>query len=508
MKGKIVLFSPKPAKSYFYQGLPLSILAISSFLHKDGYEIKIVKASPDANYKKEVLDEVKDAFLLGVTVITGNPIKEAIEVSQEAKRINPSIKVVWGGWHPSILPDEVITQPFVDAICIGQGERSFYEMAKMLETNKSLEGIQGTMYKIDGKIYRNPERVFENVNNFPNLPYEILNLEDYIMKTELGSRTINLITSQGCPHRCEFCVEPLVYKRRWYGLEAKKVVDDIELFYKKYNIDSVFFNDSNFFVSEDRVKTICEELLKRNIKIKWGMANARAPQLLNYKEDTWKLLIDTGLKSVLIGAESGSQESLELIKKDMKVDDLVKLAEKCLNSDIRIYYSFMTGLPPNDPNLDENGKKKVIEKDLKATLNVIDQIFSINRRHSIYLFLYTPYPKTPLFDLSLKNGLKKPESLEEWSNFELVVKSTPWVDENFANKVNYLHNFIFPFICGVYYDKVKSRYKGIKGVVFKLLARLIELDALLRWKTKFFSFTLDHKIVRLFLKMRSGSEEE
>lgn len=500
MKTKIVMFSPKPSATYFYQGLPLSLLAISSMLPKEDYEIKIIKARADCDYKQEVLDSAEGALALCISCLTGYPIKEALETSKLVKERYPDIKVIWGGWHASIMPKEVLKKPFIDIVCRGQRERTLCNAVEKLKDGKSLKGVLGISYKEGESIIENPDRPFEDMNNFPSLPYDMIDAEKYIMKTEIGSRTVNLITSQGCPHRCGFCVEPLIYKRRWFALSAERVVDDIEYFYRKHNIDSVFFNDSNFFVDENRVRRICEEIVRRNIKIKWGMANGRTKQLLGYSSNTWDLMAKTGCKSILIGAESGSQEMLDLIKKYTSVDDTIEIAKTSKKHGIKIYFSFMVGLPPTRPNKNKQELEDAVKSEVDATLATVDRIYSIDRHHITYLFLYTPYPGTPLYELSLKNGFVPPQDLEEWSRFELNFNNTPWVPAKYVKLVEYLQNYIFPSMCGTNYDKIVNRYGGLKKVMFCSIAKMLQAVVLLRWKAKFFGMPLDYKIVDFFSK--------
>ncbi len=497
MRTKIAMFSPKPSATYFYQGLPLSLLAISSMLPQKDYEIKIIKARAGCDYKQEVLDSAKGALALCISCLTGYPINETLEISKSVKEKYPEVAVILGGWHPSIMPKEILESPYVDIVCRGQGERTLYETVEKLKNKESLKGVLGISYKDNGKIVENKDRPFEEVDNFPPLPYDLIEAEKYIMKTELGSRTINLITSQGCPHRCGFCVEPLIYKRKWSAISAERVADDIEYFYRKHGIDSVFFNDSNFFVDENRVRKICEEIERRKISIKWGMANGRTKQLLMYGAATWELMAKTGCRSILVGAESGSQEMLDLIKKDTSVDDTVQIARICKNHGITVYFSFMVGLPSEQTG---NDPEDMIKNELNETLNVIDKIYSVDMHHVIYLFLYTPYPGTPLYELSIRNGFKPPRNLEEWSRFELNFRNTPWVPEKYAKFVAYLQNYIFYSMSGLNYDKIINRYGGSKKIIFGSFAKILQAVAMLRWKTRFFGLPLDYKIVEFLSK--------
>ena len=148
------------------------------------------------------------------------------------------------------------------------------------------------MYKEGSNIVKTEQRPFEDINNFPPLPYEIVESEQELFANSEnpGDKIIFYYTSQGCPHRCKFCADPLVYKHRITMLSAERVVADIERFVKKYNITGVHCVDTNFWVSEKRVQDICRLLLDKGISIKWVLLNGRTEQLLKMSDETWNLL--------------------------------------------------------------------------------------------------------------------------------------------------------------------------------------------------------------------------
>ena len=151
MKGeKVVLFQGKA--SSFGKRItlaPLALLHVSSFLVRDGFEVKIVSDTLFDDYIEEAVKECQDSICLGITAMTGSQIAEGLALSALVKEKHPGLPIVWGGWHPSILPESTLRDPCVDIVVVGQGERKFYEIVKSLISSdrKILGTIEGVSFK-------------------------------------------------------------------------------------------------------------------------------------------------------------------------------------------------------------------------------------------------------------------------------------------------------------------------------------------------------------------------
>jgi len=491
-KKKIVLFRPKSSPDKDYLGAPLGLLAIAAPLEKK-YDIVIVDALIDDDYLESVLNHVDGAICLGITSMTGYQIQEALEVAKAVKEKYPKVPIVWGGYHSSILPKQTAKSKFVDIIVRGQGVKTFMEIVRVLEKKLPLKKIQGITYKKNNRIISTPDRSFEDINNFPTLPYHLVDVEKYITVSEFANRCINYLSTRGCPFRCAFCAESKVNKGRWSGLKPKRVVDDLENLVKTYKVSGIVFNDNNFFIGEERVRKICQGIVDRKLKISWGGANGRAEQLIRYKESTWKLIKKSGCSSILIGAESGSQIVLDFIQKDTKIKEMLKFTEMCKKYGIRIIFSLMLGFPP----VDEFGL--TIEEEFRENVKFINKIRSIYENVTFLWFAYTPYPGTPLYEMSKRCGFEEPKTLEEWSRFNLLNRNTPWVDKKYMSLLEQFNTFIFPFTSNTYL-RMKTMikgYKGLRGFVANPLVRMFHRTANFRLKHKFFSMPIEHETIKL-----------
>jgi len=503
---KITLFFPSPLPyERNWRGVPLALLAISRVLAKEKYQINIFSRHLQTNYSTDILSNSQDSICLGISAMTGFQIKDGLKLAKAFKKKYPGIPIVWGGWHPSILPGETINNKYVDIVVYGPGDETFPELVHALENKQSLKKIKGIIYKKNHQIFTNPPRPSPNLASLPPLPYHLIDVDKCFINTEYGNRTLPYISSYGCPHRCAFCVEEIVNKRHWTPVPAKTVLDEWQYLIKKKGIDSIAVYDSNFFVDEKRVVQICQGLIKRKLKIKWGNANGRAGQLSRYQESTWKLMKKTGCAMILTGAESGSQNALNFISKDMNVDEIVKFTQLCHKYKIKILYSFLVGLPwSKDPQ--ENNK--FVQSEYRATLTLIDRLLRISDRNRYTYYVFLPYPGAPLFKEAVKLGLKYPKSLSGWSQYLMSPEDAfqetinqKWISAHDAQLTAMLTQYVFGLMDRDTYEVLSNRVSNpILKLLFQVTFKIALLIVKLRWKLKFFDLRLDYKLFSLVHK--------
>src|ERR1700741_1571680 len=242
MRYTVVLYNPD---AVFYT-MPLALLAIGSFLDPEKYNVVII----DGRLEKDPVQKITDALnnngiCFATTVLTGSPIKDAIEMSRAVKQNFPSIPVVWGGWHPSLFPKQTLEEPRVDIVGKGQGEITFKELLERFISNAGLQDIKGIAYNQNGNYTETAERAMEDINRFPAFNYDLIDVNNYMDLS--GRKQLDYISSQGCRFRCSFCADPFMYKRGWYGYSPERMGDEIESLWKKYKFDHIHLQDETFF---------------------------------------------------------------------------------------------------------------------------------------------------------------------------------------------------------------------------------------------------------------------
>jgi radical SAM superfamily enzyme YgiQ (UPF0313 family) len=424
MKKTVVLYNPY---AVFYT-MPLALIAIGSYLDLEKYNVIII----DARIEKNPFEKIEEALsnngiCFATTVLTGSPIKDAQEVSKKVKIKFPNIPVVWGGWHPSLFPEQTLNEPSIDVVVKGQGEIAFKELLERFESNHSLEGLAGICYKNSkNEIVCNQERSMVDINQFPAFNYDLINVPAYMKLS--GRKQLDYISSQGCRFRCSFCADPFMYKRGWYGFSAERMGDEIEALWKKYKFEHVHFQDETFFTNSKRVKAIAEEFIKRKLPISW-FGTMRADQGVRLDEEVWEICKKSGLEKVMIGMEAGSQEMLDWIQKDIKLEHVFDSAKKCIKYDIGINFSIIIGFPGES------------EDSINSTLSMVKELRKMSNKFHMGIFYYKPYPGNKIADELISNGYIFAKTLEEWSDFDYVgTKVSDWISEQ---KINEIENFKF-----------------------------------------------------------------
>src|SRR5450432_1086869 len=152
---KVVLYNPQ---AVFFT-MPLALLAIGSELDPNIYEVITIDARLDPDAEQALLSHIGEALCLGITVLTGAPMSDALRISRSAKRARPDLPVVWGGWQPSMFSRECLSDRSVDVTVLGQGEETFAEIVERLAQGRPLDDCAGCTVKIaDGTIQENPAR--------------------------------------------------------------------------------------------------------------------------------------------------------------------------------------------------------------------------------------------------------------------------------------------------------------------------------------------------------------
>jgi anaerobic magnesium-protoporphyrin IX monomethyl ester cyclase len=420
---KIVLYNPQ---AVFFT-MPLALLAIGSELDPDIYEVVVIDGRLDSDAANTLLSHLDTALCLGVTVLTGAPISDALHISRAAKQTRPDLPVIWGGWHPSMFARECLLETCVDVTVRGQGEETFAEIVERLAAGRSLEGCAGCTVRLaDGSIHENPPRPLAPVDRFRAHDYGLIPVERYFKLK--GKRQLDYISSQGCNFRCAFCSDPFVYGRKWVGLEPTRMALRLKQLWDEYHFDDVNFQDETFFTQRERVRTLADRIVESGMKITWA-ATMRADQGVRLPDEVWALCKQSGLRRLLVGVESGSNEMLKRIRKDIKIEQVFDTAERMLKYDIAGHFPFIVGFP------DES------DASIQATLDCAKKLRSLSPDFLTPIYYFKPYPGSELVTEAVARGFSLPQSLEAWAQFDYVAGLPgPWVS---AEKFKLIERFKF-----------------------------------------------------------------
>ena len=422
---KILLYNPT---AVFFT-MPLALVTIGSHLDPERYEVVVIDGRLEKDPLVALQPHLDGALCFGVTVLTGAPIQDAVTVTRKVAAQRPDLPVVWGGWHPSMFGKECLEEPAVHITVQGQGEITFAEVCERLTEGhrvqhqgiEGLEGIAGLTYRDpSGEIITNPPRPFNDMNDFARHNYELIEVPRYYDLK--GKKQLDYISSEGCPYRCAFCADPFVYQRKWAGLDPDRMADEIEALWQRYQFDDINFQDETFFTYPKRVEAFADQLIARNISTTWA-ATMRADQGTRMDDTLFAKLKRSGLRRVLIGVESGSQEMMDRIKKDIKLEQVFTSADRCARHGVAVNFPFIVGFP-EEP-----------EESLQATLDVVKRLRSMSPDFQTPIFYFRPYPGSAITQDAVAQGHQLPCTLDEWSEFDFVDSKGPWVTPDKFRKV-------------------------------------------------------------------------
>jgi len=403
---KVVLIRPRRSKDRpRMPRLPLALLYMGTILKVNGYEVKIIDSEVETNYETIVANECKDALLVGVTALTSQA-NGGLEISDFIKK-RFDVPIVWGGVHPTLFSELTCKDKAVDYVVVGEGEYTMLELAESVKLCKPLDDIEGLVWKNGGSVKINKARSYINLNESPSVDYTLIDMGKYL-KNAMWRKAVDVQTSRGCPYRCLFCLHSIVNDQKVRFVNANRVVDECERLITEYGVDYITFVDDNFFVNKKRARDICLEIIRRKLKFNW-FAEVRA----NYFRDGFidneflELAEASGLTNVTIGAESGVQKFLNLIGKEITVEEIMNSAVALSKTNITAAYSFIIGLP--DETVD----------DIFTTWEFIEKLQRIYPRAVYGIGVLRAYPGSKLTEGFVKQGyIKEPNSLRQFADYE------------------------------------------------------------------------------------------
>lgn len=424
----IVLLHPRSTKPK-NRRFPLAVLSLAAVLEgREEYAIVDGNVDPDPGATLDRITAEKGIELLAVSVMPGPQMVAAAELCRTFRQRHPKVPVTWGGYFPSLYPDAVLNSKYVDVVVRGQGEDTFLEIIEAMRGRLPLAKVRGISFRDDfGLHVHNPLRSLRSPGDFPRLPYHRLTTpEKYIARTFLGSRTAVHQTSIGCPFRCRFCGVVPLYDGRQKMESPERTAATLDHLQRTWGINAVQFYDNNFFLREDHTVELAERL--QPLSLRWW-AEGRIDILLRYSDRTLERLRAAGATMIFFGAESGSNEVLKQMNKQLRAEQTLELAARIRRFGIIPEFSFVVG-NPEDP-----------ETDTRQTIDFVRRIKRLNPEAEIIVQHYIPVPH-PDGTYGGDGRVRFPETIEEWAterwqNFTIRTEpNTPWLPRAVKRRID------------------------------------------------------------------------
>jgi len=407
-----------------YNTPPLGILYLAAVLEKKSISVQVMDAALERFSIDETFKRIESLSpkIIGFSVCTPD-YRVIDQFAYLVKNRFPEVKIVMGGPHPTLDPEGVLSFSHIDFVIRGEGEYSFLEFCQAYLGGKEdqFRNILGLSFKENGNIIHNPDRpMIENLDELPFPARHLIPLMKYRNYGRVYKRKPVgvMITSRGCPLRCIFCAHE-IFGRKYRFMGASRIVEEIKFLQEKYGVREILFREDNFTANRNRVFEFCDILIKENINITW-MCLADANSIT---EDMAIRMKEAGCWHIGIGVESGNQEIINILKKNIRLEHVEKVFNFLHKVGIKTLAFFMIG--------NYADTKKTIEDTIRFAnqLNTDFAIFTIT----------TPFPGTELFEMAVRNHLISNFDLSQISNNPLIFRQkqpvlrTPTLNERQLN---------------------------------------------------------------------------
>jgi radical SAM superfamily enzyme YgiQ (UPF0313 family) len=389
MRVRVTLVNPPyPVGSHLHPPfLPLGLGYLAAVLEKNNYEADVI----DCQALKISYDEVRSELskrqptVVGLTSTTLT-YKSALQIIKIAKEVCPNSVTILGGSHVSFWDDHALAEcPELDIAVRKEGEFTLLELVQKIEGGKSFGDVLGITYRKDGKIVRTPDRPY--IEDLDALPFPALHLWPIDRLREYGEVIFPLTTSRGCVFWCNFCTAVRMFGRKYRMRSPKNVVDEMEFLSKKFGADHFTFYDDAFTVDQARAEEICQEILNRNMKIRW---NCETRVDMVTKELLAKMK-KSGCTDVWFGVESGSQRVLAAMDKGILIEQTVKAFKWAKEVGLMTVANVILGFPTET------------RETAWETVRFVESL----KPDDVGYYIATPYPGTPMYEQVKENGTLK-----------------------------------------------------------------------------------------------------
>jgi len=374
----------------FYHGLAY----LSAVVKQDGHQTELYYA--DREPTREQLLQMVSAARPNVVAFSSTTHQHPFVEKWAGwlKEAMPELTLVSGGTHPTLAPEEVVSSPHLDAVCVGEGEHAFRELVQRIADGRPWDDVQNIWLRRGSEIIRNPLRPL--ITNLDELPFPDRDLFDFGALLTANGGWVDMMSGRGCPYHCSYCCNPGL-QSRYKGLgkyvrfrSVPHVLAEIRGLQARYDLKTINFQDDTFTLDENWTLEFCESYSKAFTLPFW--INTRVERL---SEGVVAALARAGCKGVRIGIESGNEElRRDILKRRMSNDDIIEAFRRLRRHGLLAYTCNMLGVPGE-------------------TKEMIQETIELNRRlepDDLQFSVFYPYPMTELHDTAVAKGYYAPQS--------------------------------------------------------------------------------------------------
>jgi anaerobic magnesium-protoporphyrin IX monomethyl ester cyclase len=375
---------------------PLGLLYIAACVEKYTDHTVAVIDSQVQGFDYETLKIKISGFnpdVVGLTAMTMTII-DVIKTVNIIKEINANIKVVLGGAHVNLFPEETINPGNIDFLVLGEGEETFIDLLNFIHDKKRLKNVPGLVFNYNGEIVNTGYRPL--IKNLDSIPFPSRHLVPYKKYNSILSPdkvVTTIFTSRGCPFKCSFCDRPHLGKI-FRARSAANIVDELEEC-SNMGIQDFLFYDDTFCVDKKRVIDVCNGIIKRKLNIAWDIRT----RVDTVDENIIKHLKMANCRGIHYGIEAGAEKVLKALNKGITIKQAKQVFDLTEKYKIPILAYFMIGNPTE--TLD----------DIHTTFEVMKYL---NPDYA-HITIFTPFPGTKIYFDGLEKGVIKNDFWREFA---------------------------------------------------------------------------------------------
>jgi radical SAM superfamily enzyme YgiQ (UPF0313 family) len=320
---------------------PQTSLAYLAAMVPEGLSVRIIDAIAEGMSLEAFLAEVrKERPRYYVSYIAGTTFAVDARGVREAK--GQGAMTIAIGTHVSAVPENTLAQlPELDCVIRHEPEVTFREVLDRTAEGLPIEGCAGLSYRdAEGRIVVAPDRpLVKSLDDLPIPRQDLLPLDRYKMPF-LGRRYVWVLTNRGCPYSCTYCFEGVVWGKSVRYRSAESIYREL-VYLAEHDVHNVLFLADLFTYNRKGVMELCDLIVERGLKVRWT-CNSRVDTI---DEEMIVKMKRAGCWLIAFGIESGSQQVLDNVKKDAKVEDTIAAINLCKKHGIKTWGYFIIGLP-------------------------------------------------------------------------------------------------------------------------------------------------------------------
>jgi radical SAM superfamily enzyme YgiQ (UPF0313 family) len=407
---------------------PHGILAVAAPVLAAGYRVTVLDQRVERITEELLREQLSsDLLCVGISSMTGTQIRNALNIAATVRRLTGgSVPLVWGGPHPSVMPDQTLENENADVVVIGEGDETFLELVRAIERKEGLSAVRGIAYRDGSAVVTTEPRPLLDMESLLPVPWELIDPERYVHRNndiylKGCGRVLDLgQTSRGCPFQCGFCSSASLRGRKWRPMSSDRALEMIREGVSRFRLDGFWLRDDEFYIDRARARRICEGIVSSGMNTRFYTAGTRVDVFLKSSREELLALYRAGARTLKFGAESGSQRILDLMKKGITVEQTLAANRLCREYGFLPSYTLLIGYPTEtfadiDMTIDMGTRLKAENPDARLET----------------MATFTAFPGTPDFSLATAHGLVPPATLEEWADwtlddYDLEGRKLPW----------------------------------------------------------------------------------